>query len=394
MRNFQFNENQTLEDQRIESVIQQRERKLKKQQGIFTVFLMVILAAFAYYLYTKVVYTEFDGYIQTHYKHYRAKDDLYLYKLYKSVGDLVVPGDTLYSYMYLDNILNSNSLRHEASVVTNDRNIRLQTGVAAQEVNVLRVKIRELQKQIRLEDHNIRFGLSDNSHKMDLQRQLAEVEAQLRSQIQKMEVYQDIGHETSQALRRSAADERYRREDMSQAVKKESESVHYAIATDTCMVTQVFFEGEEPVFKMESIVQTQSTNLNINRMKVMTYVSTSDMAKLNNHTQAEVIVSKDVRFTAHVRMLGARTEELPEDLRNSLSRVYTAVVVVFEPDPGQVLPFWAAVEKIPVVVRIKNYSSRTKEHADDIWYINNQGLTEKSRKNIEMMHKKEMNGRE
>lgn len=393
MRNFQFNENQALEDQRIESIIQQRKRKLKRQQTLFVLFLTFILMAFGYYLYTKIAYTDFDGYIQTHYKHYRAKGDLYLYKLYKRVGDIVVPGDTLYSYMFLDNILNSNSLRNEATVVTNDRSMRLQAGVAAQDLSVLRVKINELKKQIKLEDHNIQFGLTDNSHKMDLQRQLAEAEAQLNALLQKLEVYDMIGTEAADALKRSAADERYRREDIRLAIKKERESVHYAMATDTGVVTRVFFEGEEPVFKAESIVQTQSANLQTNRMNIIAYVSTDDMGKLNNHTRAEVIVNKDIRFPAHVKMLGARTEALPTELRNTLSRVYTAVVVIFEPDAKQNIPFWAVIDKIPVVIRVRNSDSWNKEHENDIWYIGNGGLTEKSRKDIEMMYKKELNER-
>ena len=162
MRNFQFNEGQALEDQRIETVIKQRKKKLRTQQTIFFVLLLFILAGFSYYVFNKVAYTDFDGYVQTDYRHFRAKDDINLYKMYKKVGDIVVPGDTLYSYMFLDNILASYRLYNEPQVVTGNRNIRLQTGLSAQNADVLRVKIAELRKQIAVEDHNIQFGLTDN----------------------------------------------------------------------------------------------------------------------------------------------------------------------------------------------------------------------------------------
>lgn len=393
MRNFQFNEGQALEDQKIEAVIAQRKRKLRKQQTVFALIMLVILSAFAYYVYNKVVYTDFDGYVQTDYKHYRAKDDLYLYKMYKEVGDIVMPGDTLYSYMFLDNILTYKRLYDEPQVVTGNRNIRLQTGLSASDLNVLRVKINELRKQIAVEDHNIQFGLTDNSHKMDLQRQLAETEAQLRAEMSKLSVYHSIGGETAEALRKSGANQQYKREDLSQAEEKSEGAVHYVISSDTAVITQILFRGNEPVFQKETIIQTQTMNLRSNSMKVVAYVPTGDMGKLNNRTKAEVIVNDDVKFNAHVKLLGARTEKLPEELRNSLSHVYTTVMVIFELDDGQVLPFWAAVDDVPVKIRINNYDRDNRANADDVWYINEWGLTEQSRKKVEQMLKQKKNGK-
>ena len=393
MRNFQFNEGQALEDQKIEAVIAQRKRKLRKQQTVFALIMLVILSAFAYYVYNKVVYTDFDGYVQTDYKHYRAKDDLYLYKMYKEVGDIVMPGDTLYSYMFLDNILTYKRLYDEPQVVTGNRNIRLQTGLSASDLNVLRVKINELRKQIAVEDHNIQFGLTDNSHKMDLQRQLAETEAQLRAEMSKLSVYHSIGGETAEALRKSGANQQYKREDLSQAEEKSEGAVHYVISSDTAVITQILFRGNEPVFQKETIIQTQTMNLRSNSMKVVAYVPTGDMGKLNNRTKAEVIVNDDVKFNAHVKLLGARTEKLPEELRNSLSHVYTTVMVIFELDDGQVLPFWAAVDDVPVKIRINNYDRDNRANADDVWYINEWGLTEQSRKKVEQMLKQKKDGK-
>lgn len=393
MRNFQFNEGQALEDQKIEAVIKQRKRKLRKQQTVFALIMLVILSAFAYYVYNKVVYTDFDGYVQTDYKHYRAKDDLYLYKMYKEVGDIVMPGDTLYSYMFLDNILTYKRLYDEPQVVTGNRNIRLQTGLSASDLNVLRVKINELRKQIAVEDHNIQFGLTDNSHKMDLQRQLAETEAQLRAEMSKLSVYHSIGGETAEALRKSGANQQYKREDLSQAEEKSEGAVHYVISSDTAVITQILFRGNEPVFQKETIIQTQTMNLRSNSMKVVAYVPTGDMGKLNNRTKAEVIVNDDVKFNAHVKLLGARTEKLPEELRNSLSHVYTTVMVIFELDDGQVLPFWAAVDDVPVKIRINNYDRDNRANADDVWYINENGLTEQSRKKVEQMLKQKKDGK-
>ncbi len=123
-------------------------------------------------------------------------------------------------------------------------------------------------------------------------------------------------------------------------------------------------------------------------MRVMAYVPTGDMKKINNHSKAEIIVSDDVSFTASVQLLGARTEDLPEELRNSLSHTTTTVIVVFRPDPDQKLPFWSVVDRVPVKVRIKNFDNGSHGDETDYWYIHNGGLTEETKKVIEQYHRR------
>ena len=50
-------------------------------------------------------------------------------------------------------------------------------------------------------------------------------------------------------------------------------------------------------------------------------------------------------------------------------------MVVFRPDPGQTLPFWAAVDKVPVRIRIKKFGPDASTRNDDYWYIDGTGLT-------------------
>ncbi len=202
MRSFNFDATKD-ENQNLEKIITERNRKLVKQQVIFSVILFTLIAILVWYFGRKVVYAEFDGYIQTDYVNFRALDDIFLFEQRFQEGDIVLPGDTLYSYMYLDNVLGQENINSEPTVITSDRNIRLQTGVAYQDANVLRVRIRELQKQIAQEDHNIQFGLTDNSHKMDLQRELAETKEELKAVLNKVGVYNSIGQETKHAVDRS-----------------------------------------------------------------------------------------------------------------------------------------------------------------------------------------------
>lgn len=375
-----FNENQN-----IERIIQERNRKLAKQQVIFSMLLLIIIAFLVWYCARKVLYTEFDGYIQTQYKDYRAVDDLYLFDQYREVGDIVIPGDTLYSYVFL-NLFGIGNLESEPAVLVNERNVRLQLNVATADVNVLRVRIHELENQIDLEDNNIRFGLTDNSHKMDLQRQLAETRAELNAALRKAALLNNISNESAQAARRygsrstAFANEQWDIDrSLTQLYERKSSAIRYAIAQDTAIVTKLWSPPYSRVFKEEHILQLEKVSLHDSNMQIVAYVPTGDMDKVNNNTQAEVIVNDNLSFTASVLLLGARTEDLPDELRNSLSHTYTTVMVVFKPNPGQILPLWAAVDRVPVRIRIKNFDNGRRNDGSDYWYIDEDGLSEESK---------------
>ena len=183
MKSFSFRSNYD-ENQNVELLIKERNRKIARQQIIFAIILLIVIALLVWYFVRKTIYTEFDGYVHTEYKDYRAVEDIYLFDQYTDEGDIVVPGDTLYSYTFT-NMFGSSGIGSEPEIVINDRSMKLQRDNAYAEANVLRVRIKELMAQIAREDNNIRFGMTDNSHKMDLERELAETRAMLQSALDK-----------------------------------------------------------------------------------------------------------------------------------------------------------------------------------------------------------------
>ena len=390
MQSFSFKSDYD-ENRNIERIIKERNRKLAKQQIIFTIVLIVVLTLLGIYIFRKIVYTEFDGYVQTEYKDYRAVEDMYIFDQYTAVGDIVIPGDTLYSFVYI-NLFGLDKMSSEPGVILNDRNARLQVNMAYADAEVLRVRIHELEKQIEREDNNIRFGLTDNSHKMDLQRQLAETREQLNATMKKAGLYGNIRRESQSAVHRFGqysldfANEQGGLDYvLSQVYERNSSAVRYEIAQDTALVTKLWATPFSRVFKQEHILQLENLSLEDSNMQVVAYVPTHKMSRVNNNTQAEVIVNNDVRFRATVELLGARTEELPDELRNSLSHTYTSVMVVLSPDRDQILPLWAAVDRIPVKVRIKNYDNGRRNDGSDYWYITRDGLTEESKYYLGML---------
>lgn len=362
MREFSFSSEERQND--IESILKERKQKIATQQIVFTIILLAILVIIGLWIGKNILYTEFDGYINADLNTLRHADDIYVLEVNKNVGDFVAPGDTLLSYVYSHIFYSHESTDSEPTVVVQNRNMRVDYGLARQDLEVLKVRIKELKKQLETEDHNIRFGLSDNLKKMKIEQELAEAEEQYNAQRRKLGVLWNALDQTKKAVQKTYNNNSgfLRVQDMRNVeLMKELGLVRYSIAVDSGIVTKVYVPELTLVLRGEPIISLQSFDLHRNNLSVVTYVMPREMKHINRNTRAEVIVNDDVSFTASVLMLGTRTEEIPGELRSTLSRDHTAVIVVMGVDTGQVIPFWTLVKNIPVRIRINNIESKMQE---------------------------------
>ena len=369
MRDFSFSTEDRQND--IENILKERKKKIATQQIVFTILLLFILIIIGLWIGKNILYTEFDGYINSDLNTLRHADDIYVLEVNKKVGDFVVPGDTLFSYVYSHIFYSHEATDSEPTVVVQNRNMRVDYGLARQDLEVLKVRVKELKKQLETEDHNIRFGLSDNLKKMKLEQELAEAEEQYNAQRRKLGVLWNALSQTKQAVKKAYNHESgfLQVQDMRNVeMMKELNLVRYSIAVDSGIVTKIYVPELILVLRGEPIISMQSFDLHRNNLSVVTYVMPREMKHINRNTQAEVIVNDEVSFTASVLMLGTRTEEIPGELRSTLSRDHTAVIVVMGVDTGQVIPFWTLVKNIPVRIRINNFKSQV-ENDDDVDYM-------------------------
>jgi hypothetical protein len=370
MKEFSFSSEERQND--IESILKERKKKIATQQIIFSLILGVIVIIILLWMGKKILYTEFDGYINTDLNTIRTADDVYILETYKDVGDFVVPGDTIFSYVYSHVFYSHESTDSEPTVVVQNRNMRVDYGLACQDLEVMRVRIKELKKQLETEDHNIRFGLSDNLKKMKIEQELAEAQEQYNAQRRKIGVLWNALNQTDQAVKKVNNDGRgfLRVQDMRNVqLMKDLGLIRYSIAVDSGIVTKVYVPELILVLRGEPIISIQSFDLHRNNMSVVTYVLPDQMRHINRNTKAEVFVNDDVSFDAHVLMLGTRTEEIPGELRSTLSRDHTAVIVVMGVDTGQIIPFWTLVKNIPVRIRINKFDQEEEDEEDQVDYM-------------------------
>jgi len=377
MRDFSFYKPENNDSHEIESIIRQRRRKIARQQLVYTIILLIIIALICAWLYRKTVYAEFDGYVSLDITNFRSDEDIYFLRANVRVGDLVVPGDTLFSYAIAENFFNHTHNDYEPAIVSRNRDAKVQYGLARQDIEVLKVRIAELERQLATEDHNIRFGLSDNHNKLRTEQELAEAREQYKALRRKLGVMWDAVSQSNKSLSRLTNNGHgYLRiaHMYDYELLKKLGMVYYSVAVDSSIVTKKYVPANSLALRGEYIMSLQSLNARDNNLVVVAYVMPDEMKYVNYHSKAEIIVNDEISYTGSVMMLGARTEEIPGELRNTLSRDHTASIVVFDIDPDQDIPYWSLSDRVPVRIRINKFKDRTPIEGDYIIYNTTKGV--------------------
>ncbi len=377
MRGFSYYRPEEDDSQEIEGIIRHRRRKIARQQAIYTVILLFIISIICVWAYRKTVYAEFDGYVSLDERIFRIGEDIYFLQSNVRIGDLVVPGDTIFSYAIAHNFLSHTHNDYEPAVVARNRDLRLQYGMARQDLEVLRVRVAELERQLSTEDHNIRFGLSSNRNKLRTEQELAEAREQYKALRRKIGVLWSGVSQTNKSLLRldnngyghvSIADR------FNFDLLRRLDLVDYVISVDSSIITKKFVPSNSLVLRGEQIMSLQSLNGRNNNLAIVAYVLPKQMKYVNYHSRAEIIVNNEISYTGRVMMLGARTEEIPGELRNTLSRDHTASIVVFDIDPHQDIPYWSLTDGVPVRIRINKLKNRKPIVGDYIIYNTTTGV--------------------
>ncbi len=353
MRNFTY---RSLDEKdNIEAILRQRKKKINRQQIIAGVIIFVICSLATLYAIDKSFYTEYDAYIHIDINKVRAPYDIYLDSVYVNPGDIVHVGDTLYSYYVLDWLVLEVNPNDEPSVLQNGRNLRLQYNELAQKIQVLQVKIAELRKQIALEGHNISFGLSDNSHKMDLERELRESEALLNALRAQLAEVARLLHDVEFGPRgRNRARKGGTQIYENPYSRSDSYSIRYNISNKDGFITNVQAPLGMIFFEKEEIIDMQHLDLKDNNLQVVAYVPVNLTSKIKDNMPAKVYVNDELSFQAHVVMTGVRSEDVPENLRSYFAKANKALIAILSIDEGQIIPFWSATAGLPVKVKIRN----------------------------------------
>lgn len=378
MKNFTYRSHD--EKENIEEILRQRKRKVNRQQIVAATVLGVILIILGLYVGRKVVYSDFDGYIHVDANQIRTPFDIFLDSLYVETGDIVLPGDTLYSYFMMDVMTEQANINTEPIIVARNRDLTIRYNSLLQEIAVQKVRIAELRKQISLENHNIQFGLSDNSHRMDLERMLSEALAMLKAMQAEAGMLGGMRRSTDPAARGihgTGGDgaqiyDNFRARSLQAAQR-------FRLATDSAIIVNIVAPDRMVFFEKELLMTAQHLNLTDNNLHVVAYIPPDKIHNITYNSLAEIVVNENLSFDAHVSVIGMRTEEIPENLRSYFTKKNTALIAKLDIDYDQRIPFWSVASGLPVTIRIKSLDTwKSDSPSNYLWVTTGAGVNDSS----------------
>lgn len=351
MNEFQYDS--TPQEQAMADLLKSQSHRLARQQIIFALIFLLIIVLAAYYIVTRMIWAIYDGYVTLDENHICAVDDIYILKVNKEVGEIVHKGDTLYSYVLLGNIVNQYDPNIIPSAVKETHDMEVQAKLAREEIPVLRTRLAELKKQKASESSDIYYGLTNNTKRNQLDAEIAEVEEEIRKQMNKATIYSQAKNTTYNFMSRrgagmAGADMPY----SSNTSIYNHALIHYCCAPADAYVTKVNVSDKTLVFKSDEVLTIQHTDYAACHLGIITYVPSEKIKYMESPDDADVIVNKDLVLKAKLQMVGLRVEEIPKHLQSNFSHDANAVVAVFTFKPNQRVPAWVMSNKLPVRIRV------------------------------------------
>lgn len=356
MNEFQYDS--TPQEQAMADLLKSQSHRLARQQIIFALIFLLIIVLAAYYIVTRMIWAIYDGYVTLDENHICAVDDIYILKVNKEVGEIVHKGDTLYSYVLLGNIVNQYDPNIIPSAVKETHDMEVQAKLAREEIPVLRTRLAELKKQKASESSDIYYGLTNNTKRNQLDAEIAEVEEEIRKQMNKVTIYSQAKNTTYNFMSRrgagmAGADMPY----SSNTSIYNHALIHYCCAPADAYVTKVNVSDKTLVFKSDEVLTIQHTDYAACHLGIITYVPSEKIKYMESPDDADVIVNKDLVLKAKLQMVGLRVEEIPKHLQSNFSHDANAVVAVFTFKPNQRVPAWVMSNKLPVRIRVNKISA-------------------------------------
>ena len=356
MNEFQYDS--TPQEQAMADLLKSQSHRLARQQIIFALIFLLIIVLAAYYIVTRMIWAIYDGYVTLDENHICAVDDIYVLKVNKEVGEVVHKGDTLYSYVLLGNIVSQYDPNIIPSAVKETHDMEVQAKLAREEIPVLRTRLAELKKQKASESSDIYYGLTNNTRRNQLDAEIAEVEEELKKQVNKVTIYSQAKNTTYNFMSRRGAG-------MSGAAMPYASNtsiynqglIHYCCAPADAYITKVNVSDKTLVFKSDEVLTIQHTDYAACHLGIITYVPSEKIKYMASPDDADVIVNKDLVLKAKLQMVGLRVEEIPKHLQSNFSHDANAVVAVFTFKPNQRVPAWVMSNKLPVRIRVNKISA-------------------------------------
>ena len=348
----------------IEYLLKKRKQKIAKQQVVFVTLFLLLLASLIYYISYKQYYVEFPGKVHVNVHEVKVMDDMIIFDMNKELGDVVAPGDTVFSYMYLTYLLEQENVNREIDILTDYRKAKLALEEAVNEVFILETRLTELKKGISEVDRHICLGLASYTEKSALERQLHETEVTLQARRNTVRILRVQLDELTRAVEKSGVNNTSTQiQNLTKLKKRDFDKgvLRYYQYMDSGVVTKLSVARRTMVFRQEEVMHIQPLDAHASNIYVSAYVPFDKVKYCTRGTPVEVIINNDIVLDGYVAVQGACAIELPQNLQSNFSSKDRVNQTIFRLKKGQQVPFWCLSEGTPVTVRIRKIDINDKD---------------------------------
>lgn len=343
----------------VNVVLQRRKKKINKQQLIFNIVLLAIIASLAYYGITKIKYATFNGYVKTSLRVATLIDDAYITDIRVGVGDQVKEGDTLFTFLLANQILEQNNpTRQFTTLMGRNYDTRIHINLINKELELSKLELKEEMKVLDKLKYNAFLGIASNQQVESKNTRIKELQFNIKLKTEEKKLNEQFLKGTDKLTARSqntiALPEEYTLTELLKLndSKYQSECKHF-IAKKDAIITDVNMFNAAYVYKKDPILSFQEEKYDDQNLYVETYVFPDDIQYVSVGAEVEILVTKELSFVGVIATIGTKALVLPDHLMNKFSQQVEAVDVRVNFKEGQNIPFWVATTDLPVKVRIK-----------------------------------------
>ncbi|MEG1571955.1 MAG: hypothetical protein RSC04_03350 [Bacteroidales bacterium] len=340
-----------------QNIIGQQKRKINRQRIIYLVLFWLFIFSVAAYIYNSIQWVTFEGTIKTSNQQITLMDDAYILNIEVKIGDTVHSGDTLFDYLYTQNLLTQkNNLSSQTWIDKEYKDIEQRIAVLNGNLQVLEEQIKVLQREIKIVEKQIFIGVSTKADLTKLTNELRST--QWKDKLLQQELVLEQTYFSKIAQQRGLAEmiripSEFTLHDL---LQNDFMGYRYSyIAKYGGMVINITSLMGTNCYKQEPVMEIQPSDAYIMNLYVEALVRPNQMKYLKKGDKVEIVITNKDTYIGIVELLGYRTAEIPPNLQNPFEKDATAVLVRIKIQNPELLKPWELLSGLPVELRKKRF---------------------------------------
>lgn len=350
MDNFSYKK--SLEARNI--VIKTANKKVNIQQKIFATIFAIFCMIFLFYFTTNYLVKTFHGRMVTLTRESLLAYDALMVDMYVKPGEIMYPGDTIYSYIYAEmlyDIRNPNSLTDYQSRIVQLEMLISKTRL---ELEALIIKKEDVQKLTDEMAHNILIGTNTKSDEIDYLIEMSDIDKNIYVAKNLLNVYNMLylKSDIKSISRKPQPYLLHAHREFISGVREFGSLIQYKVAADTVLVFRVNKIAGEMSLKGESICSVYPLcQYFMNQTHVEMMIPPEFIHELDEDEKVDVYLGSSLIATGTLKLNNPYMENVASNKLGLFNSSIEAAIIRVELDNIRKLPLKYHMSYLPLTLK-------------------------------------------